>query len=84
MYFYDVLNLCRQVEEETGYEMSEITKVEHLLSGLTPTLLEKLWPLVPEPICNTKTYTKRRKSRLIILDISKKKKLTKTPKTRFR
>ena len=53
-YFYDVLNLCRQVEEEMGYEMSEMTKVEHLLSGLTPTLLEKLWPLVPEPICNTK------------------------------
>ena len=54
-YFYDVLNLCRQIEEETGDTIAEINKVEYLLDGMTPTLLEKLWPLVPEPINETKT-----------------------------
>ena len=54
-YFYDVLNLCRQIEEETGDTIAEINKVEYLLNGMTPTLLEKLWPLVPEPINETKT-----------------------------
>ena len=49
-YFYDVLNLCRQIEEETGDTITEINKVEYLLNGITSTLLEKLWPLVPDPI----------------------------------
>ena len=55
-YFYDVLNLCRQVELEQEVEMPELTKVEHLLRGLTPVLSEKLWPLVPDPISNTTQF----------------------------
>jgi len=49
-YFSDVLCLCRQVEKETGTEMSEIDIIEYLLNGIWSMLLEKLWPLVPEPI----------------------------------
>ena len=52
-YFYDVLSLCTQLEEESETEMSELTKVNYLLNGLTPTLLDRLWPLVPEPINST-------------------------------
>ena len=52
-YFYDVLSLCTQLEEESETEMSELTKVNYLLNGFTPTLLDRLWPLVPEPINST-------------------------------
>jgi len=33
-YFSDVLCLCRQVEKETGTEMSEIDIIEYLLNGI--------------------------------------------------
>ena len=43
-YFYDVMSLCKQIEEETGTKMSEINYVEHLLNGLTSALIDKLLP----------------------------------------
>ena len=55
-YAYDVLNLCRQYQEDTGIELTELNKVDYLLNGLTPALMEKLWPLVPEYIDNTSKF----------------------------
>ena len=49
-YFYDIMDSCRQLEDEQDDDMPELTKLQHLLRGLTPMLLEKMWPLVPDPI----------------------------------
>ena len=33
--------------------MTESQKLEYLLQGLTPILVERLWPLIPEPVNTT-------------------------------
>ena len=48
-FYFDVLRLCKMVEEKTGKTMDETTKVEHLLRGLQPYLVEKLWHLSRTP-----------------------------------
>jgi hypothetical protein len=40
-YYYDVLNLCRSVDPN----MSEESKVENLFRGLSPILVQRLYPL---------------------------------------
>ena len=52
-YFYDMLDLCRQLELEQNSRMTESQKLEYLLQGRTPILLERLWPLIPEPVNTT-------------------------------
>ena len=54
-YFY-MLDLCRQLELEQNSRMTESQKLEYLLQGLTPILLERLWPLIPEPINTTDLF----------------------------
>ena len=36
--------------------MSESMQVEYLIQGLKPSLLEKLWPLLPDPIANAESF----------------------------
>ena len=36
--------------------MTESQKLEYLLQGLTPILLERLWPLIPEPVNTTDLF----------------------------
>ena len=55
-YFYDIMDLCQQLEEDLDEDMAEEKKVQHLLRGLTPKLLGKLWPLVPDPIKNSTQF----------------------------
>ena len=55
-YFYDMLDLCRQLELEQNSRMTESQKLEYLLQGLTPILLERLWPLIPEPVNTTDLF----------------------------
>ena len=54
-YFY-MLDLCRQLVLEQNSRMTESQKLEYLLQGLTPILLERLWPLIPEPINTTDLF----------------------------
>lgn len=54
--YYDILDSCRQLELEQGEVISESTKLEHLLRGLSPTLLEKVWPLIRNPIKTTEDF----------------------------
>ena len=49
-YYYDVLDLCRQIEEAA--------KIDCLLAGLQPSLLKKMLPLIPEQITNVKMFFK--------------------------
>lgn len=42
-YFYEVVNLCRQVDPA----MMEAVKLDYLFRGLKPTLLEKIWVVKP-------------------------------------
>jgi hypothetical protein len=44
------------VEQKTGTKMDETTKVDHLLRGLQPYLVGKLWPLVPDTIKDTSSF----------------------------
>ncbi|KAI9558444.1 hypothetical protein GHT06_015230 [Daphnia sinensis] len=46
-YFYEIMNLCRQVDPA----MAEATKLDYLFRGHKPTLLEKIWILKPKT-CN--------------------------------
>ena len=55
-YFYDMLDLCRQLELEQKSKMTESQKLEYLLQGLTPILLKRLWSLIPEPINTTDLF----------------------------
>ena len=55
-YYFDVLRLCNMVEQKTGTKLDETTKVDHLLRGLQPYLVEKLWPLVPDTIKDTSSF----------------------------
>ena len=55
-FYFDVLRLCKMVEEKTGKTMDETTKVENLLRGLQPYLVKKLWPLVPDTIKDTSSF----------------------------
>ena len=36
--------------------MNDAMEVEHLLRGWKPSLLEKLWPLVPDPVKDPDTF----------------------------
>ena len=55
-YFYDMLDLCRQLELEQKSKMTKSQKLEYLLQGLTPILLKRLWSLIPEPINTTDLF----------------------------
>jgi hypothetical protein len=55
-YYFDVLKLCSLVDEATNSKMTETDKVMHLLHGLQPALMEKLYPLVPDTIKTSKEF----------------------------
>ena len=55
-YYFDVLKLCSLVDEATNTKMTENDKVMHLLHGLQPALMEKLYPLVPDTIKTSKEF----------------------------
>ena len=55
-YFYEMLDLCRPLEVEQNSTMTESQKLEYLLLGLTPILLERLWLLIPEPVNTTDLF----------------------------
>lgn len=50
-YCYNVVYLCSKLDPD----MPEQTKVRHLLRGLKPSLLEKVYPLVEHGVTNTQT-----------------------------
>ena len=49
-YHYAMIDLCRQLELQNNFKMSEQQKLEYLLKGLVPSLRSRVWPLVPYPI----------------------------------
>ena len=68
-YFYEMLDLCRPLEVEQNSTMTESQKLEYLLLGLTPILLERLWPLIPQTYSSQLRSNMSRLGRLQIIEI---------------
>ena len=52
LYCYEKLNLCRKVDPE----MTEGVKLQHLISGMKPTMVERVYPSVNFVVPNTNAF----------------------------